>query len=269
MKKLLKVLLMALCIMSLCACAKKEEPVLEKNVEEVQEEAEWQKQLGQKDKISVGVSPDYPPFESKDTNNNLIGFDPELFENVIKILNEINGTNYEVEWVEMEFDTIISAIQTGQVDFGCSGFTYDPDREGQVLFSEKYLESSIVAVTKNDSGIKSLEDLKGKKIAAQTGTTCADEAANYSNDVELIKDVNVMMEAFKADAYDAVFLDEPVAKNYASDTIVVLDEKIQDNDTYVICAAENNLLDDKISEAIKVYMQTDEYNALVEKWEVK
>lgn len=260
MKKVLTTLLTVLCILSLCACSQKEE---NNNLQE------WEKQLGQKGIISVGISPDYPPFESKDTNNNLVGFDPELFENVIRELNTINGTNYEIEWVEMEFDNIVTAVQTGQIDFGCSGFTYDPEREGQVLFSEKYLASAIVAVAKKDSGIKSLEDTKGKKIAAQTGTTCADEAANYSKDVVLIKDVKVMMEAFKADAYDVVFLDEPVAKNYVSDEIIILDEKVQDNDTYVICAKGNDLLNEKISEAISSFMQKDEYNALVEKWEVK
>ena len=264
MKKVLTVLLTCLLVMSLVGCASKKEE--ETVVEEV---PEWQTQIAQKDKVSVGISPDYPPFESYDSNNNLIGFDPELFAGVVKKLNEINGTNYEIEWVPMEFDTIISAIQTGQVDFGCSGFTYDPDREGSVNFSSKYLESSIVVLVKADSGITALADLADKKVAAQTGTTCADEAANYSSDVELIKDVNVMMEAFKADAYDAVFVDEPVGKNYANDQLVILDEKAQDNDTYVICAVENKALNEKISEAIDAFIESSEYTELVDKWGVK
>lgn len=261
MKKLLTVLLALTCILSLCGCSKAND---DSNLQD------WEKQLGQKGIISVGISPDYPPFESYDSSNNLIGFDVELFTNVIAELNKLNGTNYEVEFVPMEFDTIISAIQTGQVDYGCSGFTFDEDRVGSVLFSDKYLASSIVAVVAGDSDIKSLDDLTGKTIAAQTGTTCADAAATYTENVELIKDVNVMMEAFKAGAYDAVLLDEPVAKNYEDgSSVVILADKVEDNDTYVICAIDNDLLNTKISEAINSYMQTEEYNSLVEKWGVK
>lgn len=187
---------------------------------------------------------------------------------MIDELNKINGTNYEVEWVPMEFDTIISAIQTGQVDFGCSGFTYEEKRAQSVLFSEKYLESGIVAMAKKDSSFKTLNDLKDKKIAAQTGTTCADAAKEYSNDVELIKDVKVMMEAFKTDAYDAVFLDEPVAKNYESNDMIILTDKVEDNDTYIIANIGNDALIKAINEAITSYKDSDSYNELIDKWGV-
>lgn len=261
MKKLLTLLLTLICILLLCGCSNSKDDA---NLQE------WEKQLGQKGIISVGISPDYPPFESYDSSNNLIGFDVELFTNVIDELNKINGTDYEVEFVPMEFDTIISAIQTGQVDYGCSGFTYDEDRVGSVLFSEKYLASSIVAVTSNNNDINSLSDLNNKIIAAQSGTTCAEAASTYTENVELLKDVNVMMEAFKAGAYDAVFLDEPVAKNYENgDSVVILSEKVEDNDTYIVCSIDHDLLNEKISEAITSYINTDSYNELVNKWGVK
>lgn len=263
MKKLLTALFAVLMVLTLAACSSKKEEA------EVVELAEWEKQLGQPNVISVGISPDYPPFESYDSANNLIGFDVELFTAVIDELNKINGTNYQIEWVPMEFDTIISAIQTGQVDFGCSGFTFDEDRVGSVLFSNKYLASSIVACVKASGSIASLDDLADKKIAAQTGTTCADAAESYSSDVELIKDVKVMMEAFKADAYDAVLLDEPVAKNYESEEIVILADKVEDNDTYIITNINNEALNVAINEAIDSFMNTVAYNDLVNEWGVK
>ena len=73
--------------------------------------------------ILIGISPDYPPFDDLTTDGQLTGFDYDMGEWLFTWLNE-NGYNYKHEWKQMSFDTIISSIQTDQIDLGISGFTY-------------------------------------------------------------------------------------------------------------------------------------------------
>lgn len=262
MKKLLSVLLVVCTLISLCACGSKES---KENL------LDFEKQLGQSDVISVGISPDYPPYESYDSDNNIIGFDAEFAQIVVDNINKANNTNYKLELVPMSFDTIISAVQTGQVDLGISGFTFDEDRVGQVLFSVPYTDCSIVAVTKADSGIETLDDLKNKVIGAQLGTTCADAAkAIEGSDVKEVQDVQVIMQSLNADAYDAVLLDKPVAENYCANMgFVMLDEVIEDNATLVISATSSDKLIEEVNKAVETFIASADYDALQVKWGLK
>lgn len=263
MKKLLSILLVLCTLISLCACANSQEETVELQA--------WEKQLGQKNIISVGISPDYPPYESLDNDNNVIGFDADFAAEIVKNINEITGTNYELEFVQMSFDTIITAIQTGQVDLGISGFTYDEDRVGQVLFSTPYTDCGIVAVTKEGSEITTLADLQGKVIGAQLGTTCADAAkAIEGTNVIEVQDVQVMMQSLNADAYDAVLLDKPVAENYCANMdFVMIEEAIEDNATYVICAPTSDALIEVVNKAVDAFIASSAYDELQVKWGLK
>ena len=259
MKKLLAVLII---LLALCACSNKTND---------ENTPEWAKNLGQENIISIGTSPDYPPYESLDTNGNIVGFEYDFMNEVIKIFNEQNNTNYELEWVQMEFDTIISAVQINNVDIGVSGFTWDEDRVGQVLFSSSYTDCGIVAVVPKDSDIKTLTDLEGKAIGAQMGTTCADAAqAIADTDVSLIKDVNVLMANFSSGSYDAVVIDKPVAQAYCdANGFVMLDESIEDNATYVITATNNEALINQLNKAIDEFKTTAKYDELQVAWGLK
>ena len=131
---------------------------------------------GETQNIIIGISPDYPPYDDLTADGQLTGYDYEMGEWLFGWLED-NGYNYSHEWKQMSFDTIISAIQADQVDLGISGFTYDSERK--VLFSEPYLESAEVALVNADNDeINTLDDLVGKAIGAQLGTTgesCANE----------------------------------------------------------------------------------------------
>lgn len=104
--------------------------------------------------ILIGISPDYPPYESKNTAGEIEGFDVDMTKWLFDYLNE-NGYNYTYDFEELSFDTIISSLQAGQIDLGISGFTYDEDREG--IFSDSYYDSAQVIVVKADSDIASSE----------------------------------------------------------------------------------------------------------------
>lgn len=108
--------------------------------------------------VTVGNSPDYPPFESIGDNGERVGFDVDL-------LNAMTAKmGLKIQWVTMEFSAIVTAVRSGQVDMGMSGFSITPERAEQVGFSSPYIASGQVIVTRTDSDIKGVADLNGKKL---------------------------------------------------------------------------------------------------------
>lgn len=151
MKKLITTLFILMLILTLSAC-----------------------KTNESNTILVGISPDYPPYESLTVDGEMVGFDIDMTNLFSKYLKE-EGYDYEFEFVQMDFDNIITQIQTDQLSIGISGFTYKEDRE--VEWSKPYLGTSQVALIPADSDINSVQDLEGKSIVYQTGGT-GEETAN-------------------------------------------------------------------------------------------
>lgn len=213
--------------------------------------------------LRAGTSPDYPPFESLDESGNLIGFDIELMEAVAEIMG------VEVDYVQLDFSVIISALNSGQVDIGLSGFTYSPDRD--VLFSEPYYMSAQAVVVRSASEITSLDELADKRLAAGLGTTGEAAAVEAYPDAEMVypDDYLVGFEMLRSGQTDAVIADLGVAQNYAQqDDFRMLDEYLQSEEMSIIVKKGNQDLMDRIDDAIIQFKATEEYDALLEKWEL-
>lgn len=216
--------------------------------------------------IIVATSPDYPPYENLE-NGEIVGFDADMVDWLFTWMQE-NGYNYDYEWKQMSFDTIITAIQGDQVDLGIAGFTYDESR--QVTFSDPYYDSAEVVLVNGNSGITSVADLADKKVGAQSGTTgeeCAKEVTDETN-VTTMEDASILVETLKAGSLDAVILDKPVADNYAANgDYAVLDETLLDENNYIITAEEGKEdLMTAVNEAIAAFKASDDYTTFVDKW---
>ena len=74
--------------------------------------------------LTIGVSPDYPPYESLDTNNNIIGFDAGIGKLFEQYLTEGEGVTCDLEFKQMECDDIIPQLQRDEIDLGNSGCTH-------------------------------------------------------------------------------------------------------------------------------------------------
>lgn len=217
------------------------------------------------DKIIIATSPDYPPFESLDTSNNLIGFDIEMAQGVIDVLNAQNSTSYVIEWKQMDFSNIVTSLQASQCDLGISCFTYDAERD--VIFSHKYLDSKQVIITRADTGITTAADLAGKKVAAGTGTTGDAAAQDAGATMVYPGDYTVMFQALQAGQVDAVVADEAVGDNYvASMGLVKVEEALTVEEAEIIIKKGNDKLADAINAALDEYVASDAYAALKEKW---
>lgn len=122
-------------------------------------------------KLTVAVSPDFPPFENLD-GDEYVGLDIDLMKAVAEQMG------LEVEFKNLQFDAIVPAIAAGgQADVGCSGITINDERLEQVDFSDSYYidDQCVVAMTDNkDVTADTYEDAlnqEGVVIAVQSGTT--------------------------------------------------------------------------------------------------
>ena len=117
-------------------------------------------------RLIVGTEAQYAPYEFKDMNANIVGCDIFIAEQIAEAL----GVDLEI--VDMAFDGIIPAVQSGQVDIGLAAFTNTPERAEVIDFSSIYEESLqyLVVAAGNEDVYTSAEALAGKQVGAQRGT---------------------------------------------------------------------------------------------------
>ena len=123
-------------------------------------------------KLTVATSPDFPPFESLE-GGEVVGIEPDI----MKLICDKLGV--EVEFVQMDFDSVLIGIQAAKYDCAMSGITVTPAREKNMLFTDPYYNAAQVIVVAEGSPITGKADLAGKVVSVQTGTTaesgCQDE----------------------------------------------------------------------------------------------
>lgn len=124
--------------------------------------------------------------------------------------------DFKVQYLDQDFAGLIPALQTGNIDIIASGMTITDEREEQVDFSEPYITAGLaLAITVNNEEIQSVDDLKGKTVAVQTGSTgfMKAEELKEAGVIAQIKDfphVNEAIEELKIGGADAMINDLPV-----------------------------------------------------------
>ena len=222
----------------------------------------WE-EIQEKGVITVGNSPDYEPYEFEDGTGNVIGFDIDLLQ---LICDEL-GITYEL--VPITFENIETAVQTGQVNIGMSGFSITPEREQTFDFSLAYYSSGQAIAVNPDSGYTSIADLKGKVITAGMGTTGQTAAEENIEGADVIGMDNYAL-AFmqlKNKGCDAAVADLPVVEKYAAkDGFTVLSEILSYEDNGILISKGNADLKAAIDGALTKLQDSGKIDALVEKW---
>ena len=118
-------------------------------------------------KLTVATSPDFPPFENLE-GGEVVGIEVEIMELICAEL----GVELALE--QINFDAVLTGVQSGKYDCGMSGISVTPKREKNTLFTVPYCLAAQCIVVRADSTIASKADLTGKKISVQTGTTAAE-----------------------------------------------------------------------------------------------
>ena len=122
--------------------------------------------------ITVATDATFPPFETVDEETKeLTGFDVELMNAIVE------KAGIEIEWVNTPFDSVIAGVSECQYDMAIAAITITEDRMASMLFSDPYVDAGqIVVVRKDEADIAGKDDLTGKVVAAQLGTTGEIEA---------------------------------------------------------------------------------------------
>ena len=115
--------------------------------------------------IKVGIALTGEPIGFRDANNEPVGYDVE----VAKRLADSLGVKLEI--TEVSGAVRITMLQSGQIDVVIANMTANLERAKAVNFTIPYLRSGIKILTREDTGVKSLADLKGKKVIVGRGTT--------------------------------------------------------------------------------------------------
>ncbi len=226
-----------------------------------------QKATGDSKVLKVGTNADFAPFEFQDENGKEYqGFDMDL----IRAIGEEMG--YKVEISNLQFDGLIPAIQAGNIDVAVTGMTINDERKQSVLFSDPYYKAGLsIIVDKDNNEIKTFQDLKGKKVAVQIGTTSAAEM-NKLGGVD-VKEFNSSADTFmelRAKGVDAVVNDRPVNDYYilksGETNVKALPELLTSEDYGIAMAKGNTELQQKINDALKKLHENGKYDEIFTKW---
>lgn len=119
---------------------------------------------GTKDVLVMYTNAEFPPFEYFE-GDKIAGVDVDIAEEIAKDLGK------ELVVQHIDFDSLIPSLMAGKADLVAAGMTITPGREESVDFSIAYVESIQNIISPKDAKLETMEDLKGKKIGVQLGTT--------------------------------------------------------------------------------------------------
>ena len=257
MKKLVALLLAGTMAVSLAASAAAapapaEPAAAEETAEEAVEAAEETAEAAEITTVEPGVltmatNAYFPPYEYYE-GDAIVGIDAEIAAAVAEKL----GLELKIE--DMEFDSIITAVTAGKADMGLAGMTVTEERKQNVNFSDSYATGIQAVVVPEDSDIASVDDLEGKKIGVQLGTTgdiyCSDDYGEEN--VEKFNKGNDAIMALVTGKVDAVVIDNEPAKSYvaANEGLKILETEYAVEDYAACIAKENTALLDAINGAL-------------------
>lgn len=165
-----------------------------------------------KPQLILATSADYPPYEFHDMtggNDQIKGFDMDVANQISKDL----GFTFTVK--DMSFDGLVGALQTGRADFVLAGMTPTPTREKNVDFSKLYYTAQNAIVEQKNGDLISMNQLVGKKVGVQTGSTQEQDAKQIKGATIVSLDtIPAIVQELKTGRIDAAIIESTVAKGY-------------------------------------------------------
>lgn len=218
--------------------------------------------------LVIGTSSDFPPFSFIDDTNQIAGFDIDVVKEVA------NRLGLQPDIRDMRFEMLLPELQTGHIQVIAAGMSSTPERAKNVDFTKPYLTGNpLVVVTRSNTPIISLEDLKGKKVVVNTGYM-ADTFMSKLSDVNLIRlpsvpDAFTMLENGGADAFvtSAQSL-KPVFKRKEKNKFRTLMLQETDENSSLAISKVYPQLKDTIQKALDSMESDGTLDALKQKWNV-
>jgi len=217
--------------------------------------------------IKFGTNAEFPPFEFVSANG-VIGEYDGIDMAIAKQIGDEIGKTAQIE--NMEFDSLLLALQNGQVDAVIAGMTVDPERAEEVNFSVPYYNAKQVMIVKEDSAIAQASDMADKKIVViqgYTGESCV-KKMGYAYEA-FKKGSEAIMELVNGKC-DVVVIDSATAQKYVGDNeglkIVRDDAAFGDEEYAVAVNKENTELLEQINEILTKMINDGTIKALSEQY---
>ncbi len=222
-------------------------------------------------KITIATDATWPPMEMVDTNKNIVGFDIDLMNAAAK------AGGFTVEFKNTAWDGIFAGLDNGKYDAVMSSVTINEDRKKTMDFSIPYINAGQILVVRTETnGVTTLDDLKGKTVAAQIGTTGA-FAIDKVKDADKIKEktydeIGLAVADLANGRVDAVVCDNPTAANYVLQNdqykgkLKIVGERFTEEYYGVAVKKGNAKVLDVINAGLKKVLDAGDNKAIEDKW---
>ena len=214
-------------------------------------------------KLTMATNATFPPYEMTTDSGEIEGIDVDT----AKAIAEKLGLELQID--DMDFDAALLSVQQGKADIVMAGVTVTDERKAVMDFSDSYATGIQSIIVPNDSEIASPDDLAGKKIGTQRGTTgyiyCSDD---FGEDSVVAYDNGLTaVQALNNGQVDAVVIDNAPAKEYvaANPGLKVLDTSYAEED-YAIGMAKGSALEDAVNKALEELKADGTLQAIVDKY---
>ena len=214
-------------------------------------------------KLTMATNATFPPYEMTTDSGEIEGIDVDT----AKAIAEKLGLELQID--DMDFDAALLSVQQGKADIVMAGVTVTDERKAVMDFSDSYATGIQSIIVPNDSDIASPDDLAGKKIGTQRGTTgyiyCSDD---FGDDAVVAYDNGLTaVQALNNGQVDAVVIDNAPAKEYvaANPGLKVLDTSYAEED-YAIGMAKGSALEDAVNKALEELKADGTLQAIVDKY---
>ena len=216
----------------------------------------------------LGLDDSFPPMGFRNDNNEIVGFDIDVAKEVCNRLG-VELVLQPISWTAKEQE-----LNSYNIDCIWNGMSINEERKEKMTLSEAYLKNSMSFVVKEDSKISSLNDLKGKKIGVQSGSTAEEilkESEIYNDILEVVsyqENITAFMD-LEINQIDSVFLDNVVANYYIAENnkpYIVLEEGLEDEEYAIGFRKQDTDLCNKVNEILKEMKKDGTLAKISTKW---
>lgn len=214
--------------------------------------------------LTVATDTAFVPFEFKE-GNTYVGFDIDLWTEIAEEM----GREFDLQ--PMDFNGILPALQTGQVDVGLAGITITEERKEAIDFSDGYYDSGFMLMVPQDSDITGTGDLAGKTVAMKTGTSANEWAKENLPDTELrlFPNIDNAYLELQSGRVDAAMHDTPNVLYYIQQNgegkVKAVGEQQMAHE-YGIAFPKGSNLVPEVNEALSTIKADGRYDEIYEKW---
>lgn len=257
MKKIIKIMIVALALCSLFVSCKKDSDQSLKAIKD-------------KKVFVLGLDDSYPPMGYRDENGEIVGFDIDVAREVCSRLG-VELKTQPIDWSAKELELL-----SKNIDCIWNGFTVTEERKEKILFSEPYLKNRQVIIVRSNDTIDTISALKGKKVGVQAGSSgeYAFEQTDVYPTVNVVafKDFLTAITDLRIGGVDAVVIDEIVADSQikkasaANELKILRSEPIASEDYAIGFRKGEQQLVDAVWQKISEMKKDGTLKKISEKW---